>query len=494
MKAEWPARPIIYEINTWVWLTDLSRQYKRTITLGTVPSEEWDAIAGLGVDAVWLMGVWERSPAGIRIASENAGLQADFRQALPDYTPADNVGSGYCVHRYIVDQHLGGPDGLATARQMLAQRGLRLILDFVPNHVATDHPWAITHPEYFVQGTLDDLAQTSGEFFEAGGTVIANGRDPYFPPWTDVAQLNAFSPILRQVITETLISIAEQCDGMRCDMAMLLINSIFKRTWGSRVGEPPSVEYWSEMINSVRVKYPNVLFMAEAYWDLEWDLQQLGFDYCYDKRLYDRLIHDNAESVRLHLSAGLDYQDKLTRFIENHDEPRAASTFSPEKECAAAVILMTLPGAKLLYEGQLEGRKVRPLVFLARRPIEPIDKDLQAFYHQLLTAMKQADLRGGEWQLCERSGWPDNSSYINLVAWCWGQNESRYVVVVNFSENQSQARIHLPWDNLAGKTCQLTDVLNGNVFQRDGNEIHSSGLYVDLLAWRFNFLRFKRFS
>ncbi|HEY6286229.1 MAG TPA: alpha-amylase family glycosyl hydrolase [Ktedonobacteraceae bacterium] len=488
MKAEWPARPIIYEINTWVWLNDLSKQYKRTITLGTVPSEELDAIAALGVDAVWLMGVWERSPAGIRIANENVGLQADFHHALPDYTPADNVGSAYCVHRYVVDQHLGGPEELATARQMLAQRGLRLILDFVPNHVATDHPWVLEHPEYFVQGMPDDLAQTHGEFFDAGGTVIAHGRDPYFPPWPDVAQLNSFSPSLRQAAIETLISIAEQCDGMRCDMAMLLNNSIFERTWGRRVGGPPPEEYWSEIIQSVRLEHPNMLFMAEAYWGLEWDLQQLGFDYCYDKRLYDRLEHENAESVRLHLSAGLDYQDRLVRFIENHDEPRAAATFSPEKERAAALALMTLPGAKLLYEGQLEGRKVRPPVFLVRRPIEPIDFDLQAFYLQLLAAIKNAGLREGEWQLCARAGWPDNSSYMNLVAWCWSQNESRYLVVVNLSKDQSQARIHLPWNNLAGRTWQLIDLIDGDAFQRDGDEMHLSGFYVDLPAWRFHFL------
>jgi hypothetical protein len=491
LKAEWPARPIIYEINTWVWLNDLSNQYKCTITLGAVPSAEWDAITALGVDAVWLMGVWERSPAGIRIANENVGLQADFHQALPDYTPADNIGSGYCVHRYVVDQHLGGPKELATARQELAQRGLRLILDFVPNHVATDHPWIIAHPEYFVQGTLDDLAQTHSEFFDAGGTVIANGRDPYFSPWPDVAQLNAFSTSLRQASIETLISIAEQCDGMRCDMAMLLINSIFKRTWGNRVGELPSEEYWREMILTVRSKFPNVLFMAEAYWDLEWNLQQLGFDYCYDKRLYDRLGHDNAESIRLHLTAGLDYQDKLVRFIENHDEPRAAAIFAPEKERAAAVILMTLPGAKLLYEGQLEGRKIRPPVFLARRPIEPIDAVLQAFYYQLLAVIREAELCEGAWQQCERSGWPDNDSFMNMVAWSWSQKESHHLIVVNISENQSQALIHLPWNDLVARTWQLRDLMSGDVFQRDGDEIHTSGLYVDLPAWKFYFLSFK---
>src|SRR5437016_2783258 len=377
MNAAWPARPVIYEINTWVWLNDLSSKYKYVITLGTVPTKEWDAITELGMDAVWLMGVWERSPAGIRIAYENPGLQADFRRALPDYSPVDNVGSAYCVRNYMVDQHLGGPEELARARHMLAQRGLRLILDFVPNHVATDHPWAFERPEYFVQGTHEDLAQASNAFFEVSGTVIAHGRDPYFPPWPDVAQLNAFSPGLRRAVGETLNLVVEQCDGIRCDMAMLLLNHIFEHTWNGRVGEHPPEEYWREVISAVRLQHPNALFLAEVYWDLEWELLQLGFDYCYDKRLYERLEHDSAESIRLHLTAGLDYQDKLVRFIENHDEARAAARFSQEKERAAAVTMMTLPGAKLLYEGQCEGQRVSPPVFLGRRPVEPIDADLR---------------------------------------------------------------------------------------------------------------------
>ncbi|HET8843865.1 MAG TPA: alpha-amylase family glycosyl hydrolase, partial [Ktedonobacteraceae bacterium] len=485
METLWPRRPVIYEIDTWVWLNELSQQHLYEVTLGNVPVQEWDKIAALGVDAVWLMGVWERSPEGIQSANQNPDLQADFRRALPDYTSADNVGSAYCVRRYIVDKHLGGPEELAVARQMLAQRGLRLILDFIPNHVAPDHPWTREHPEYFVQGTHQDLRLTPEAFFEIGTTVIARGRDPFFPPWPDVAQLNAFSPDLRRAASETVCSIAEQCDGIRCDMVMLLLNNIFERTWGERVGKSPSDEYWQAVISTVRARYPQFLLLAETYWDLEWTMQQLGFDYCYDKRLYDRLLHDPVESIRLHLTAGLDYQDKLVRFIENHDEPRAAEVFPPEQERAAVVVMMTLPGARLLYEGQCEGRKVRPSVFLARRPVERVNTELLAFYRELLAAVRKTEFSTSEWQLCERTGWPDNQSYLNIIAWCWSREKDRYMVVVNFSQDESQARVHLPWNALAGSTWQLTDVLNNARFERAGSELQRDGLYVNLPAWTF---------
>ena len=252
--------------------------------------------------------------------------------------------------------------------------------------------------------------------FETGGRVFACGRDPYFPAWPDVLQLNAFQPGLRQAVIETLSDIAGQCDGVRCDMAMLLMNSIFERTWGDRAGQRPATEYWQDVIPAVKKAYPDFLFMAEAYWDLEWELQQQGFDYCYDKRLYDRLEHDTAESVRLHLCADLAYQEKLVRFIENHDEPRAVSAFSPAKK-AAAVTIATIPGAKLFHEGQFEGRKVRLPVFLGRRPFEARRLRPPGLLPQLLAATNTEALRDGEWRLCERSGWPDNQTFLNLVAW-----------------------------------------------------------------------------
>jgi hypothetical protein len=419
----------------------------------------------------------------------NQGLLDDFRRALPDFVAADNVGSPYCVRNYVVDSHLGGPKGLAVARKELAQRGLRLMLDFVPNHVAPDHPWVTDHPDYFIQGNYGDSVREPGAFLAAGGNVFACGKDPFFPAWPDVLQLNAFNPGLRAAIIETVNSIADQCDGVRCDMAMLVMNDIFQRTWGERAGARPEKEYWPELIGAVRAKHPGFLFMAEAYWDLEWELQQHGFDFCYDKKLYDRLEHGPAENVRLHLCADLAYQERLVRFIENHDEPRAAATFSPEKERAAAVLTSTLPGAVLLHEGQFEGRKVRLPVFLGRRPDEPPDPECRVFYANLLQAIAKERLRSGACQLCGREGWPDNSSYLNLVAWCWTREDARHLLIVNLADSPAQARVQVPGDGIRGRKWRLVDVLTGEAFDRDGDEMGGGGVYIDLGPWGRNFFR-----
>jgi glycosidase len=479
----WPKHPAIYEINTWVWLGELGRKYQIPVNLAAVPSEEWDAIASGGFDAVWFMGVWERSPAGIAIANQNKSLLDDFRRALPDYRSEDNVGSPYCVRQYVIDGRLGGPTGLAAARSALRERGLRLILDFVPNHVAPDHPWVFDHPEYFIRGDKGDIERDPASFFEVGGNIFACGKDPYFPAWPDVLQLNAFQPGLRQAVIENVAAIAGQCDGIRCDMAMLVLNNIFERTWGARAGAKPVSDYWRTVIPAIKAQYPEFRFMAEAYWDLEWELQQQGFDFCYDKKLYDRMEHGDAENVRLHLLADLSYQQGMIRFIENHDEPRAAATFPDGKGRAAAVAILTLPGARLLHEGQFEALKVRLPVFLARRPAEPIDQGLADFYENLLNETRSDLFRNGDWRLCERSGWPDNRSCLNILTWCWVKEDERCVIVVNFSDVTSQALIRVPWNELRDTKWLLEDKLSGETFERSGNDMRDAGLYVDLGPW-----------
>ncbi len=485
----WPGHPVIYEINTAVWLDELSRAAGQPVTLADVTPAAWDAVTPPGIDAVWLMGVWERSPAGLQVALADAGLQSSWSEALPDVRREDVIGSPYCVRRYVADPAFGGPAGLAAARAALADRGLRLVLDYVPNHVAPDHPWVTSRPELFVTGTADDLRADSAAWLAAGGAVLARGRDPYFPPWPDVVQLNAFSADLRDETARTLAAIASQCDGIRCDMAMLLTNDVFNRTWGGRAGARPEQEFWPAVIAELRQQHPDTVLIAEAYWDMEWTLQQQGFAFCYDKRLYDRIIGGDLDGTRGHLHADLAYQAGLVRFLENHDEPRIASRLPREASQAAAVAIGTLPGATLWHEGQFEGRRVRPPVFLGRRPDERPDTELARWYWALLAALAGRQVRAGRWRLLEPSGWPDNQSCRNLVAWTWTSEDGagRYAVVVNLSAQPAQALIPL-WDDLPSPAWRLTDLLDGRIFDRDGAELAQPGLFVDLGPWQYHLL------
>jgi len=486
----WKKNPVVYEINTWVWLREMGNKMNFPVTLADVPDEIWDELNHLHIDAVWLMGVWERSPQGIAISNNHAGNLADFRRALPDFTFSDNVGSPYCVKQYVVAEELGGIEGLAKARNQLGQRGIKLILDFVPNHLAHDHPWVSEFPEYFIQGNKEDLRDDPITFVQIHGDIFACGKDPFYPAWQDVLQVNAFHPGLREATIEVVTQISHHCDGIRCDMAMLVMNDIFDQTWGKRAGSKPELEFWEELIPAVKRSNSDFIFIAEAYWDKEWTLQQQGFDYCYDKRLYDRLEHDNAQNIRLHLMADIDYQSKMIRFIENHDEPRHVVAFQQGKNRAAVVISSTLPGAKLYHEGQFEGRKVKLPVFLQRRPEEPVDSDLYGFVLRLLSAIHHPIFKTGSWQLCESFGWPDNDSYQNLLAWCWYDADDRFLIAVNYSAQAAQGQVRLHYSELTGKNWRLNDLLSENTFERNGDDIDTNGLYVALGPWQYHLLRF----
>ncbi|WP_055697045.1 alpha-amylase [Streptomyces silaceus] len=481
--TELPAQPVVHEVNTRVWLRETGLRTGRPTGLAEVPKDVWDEITPSGVDAVWLMGVWERSPLGRSIALDNPALRTAFDAAVPGVGEEDIAGSPYCIRRYEVDAALGGSEGLAAARAELDRRGVGLLLDYVPNHVAPDSPWVSEHPEYFVRGDAADVRRDPAGFLDTGRAVFARGRDPFFPPWPDVVQLDAFAPALRQATATVLDGIGRVCDGVRCDMAMLLINDVFARTWGARVGAPPEEEFWSEVVTAVRRGHPGMIFAAEAYWDLEWALQQQGFDFCYDKRLYDRVLNESAPSVRAHLLADEQYQRRLVRFLENHDEPRAAQTLPPAKERAAAVLIATLPGATLWHEGQFTGRRVHLPVFLDRRPDEPADPALRAFHERLLSRVHGSGMRTGGWRLLDCAGWPDNDSARHLIASCWSGPAGRFLTVVNLSPHQAQARVRLPWSELGEETWELTDLLHDDRYGRSGAELLGNGLYVDLPPW-----------
>lgn len=449
------AHPLIYEINTWAWLTALSRRCNRPITLASIPTEIYDALAAWGFDGIWLMGVWERSPAARELARRPQTLQ-EYRRALPDLKPEDVVGSPYAIHRYVVDSYLGGADGLARCREALSRRGMRLFLDYVPNHVALDHPWLTTHPDALLHGDAKALAADPATFFRGPrGEVVAHGRDPYFPAWSDTAQINAFTAVARDLARSTLEELAAQCDGVRCDMAMLLLNRIFANTWGAAAGPPSQTEFWAEMIPAIKAAHPDFLFLAEAYWETEPELQALGFDYTYDKSLYDRLLEGNLEAVRQALRRPAALQARMTHFIENHDEARAVVAFGPQRSLAAAAVSLLIPGARLLHEGQLAGWRVRTPVQLGRRLEEAADLLIEPFYRALLGEARQAIYHDGLFTLLDAGD--------DTLAFCWTLEDDWRLVVVNAVNRPAHVSVALPDDLLpAGLTSAREALSNAN--------------------------------
>ncbi|MFX1257215.1 MAG: alpha-amylase family glycosyl hydrolase [Promethearchaeota archaeon] len=482
-EINWPKHPKILELNTWAWLNGLSGKYNISINLNNVPEEVLDN-EFTHFNVIWLMGVWERSPQGRNIAIEHPDLQEEYRNALKDFNKDDVVGSPYSVHFYRVDKYLGGNDGLASFRERLKNRNLLLILDYVPNHVAVDHIWTLLKSDVFIKGTLEDLNSHPNEFINVVDQVYANGKDPFFPSWSDTIQINAFSSEARQKAIFTLLDIAQKCDGVRCDMAMLMTNKVFSRTWGERAGPLPEKEFWVEIIDSVRNKFPSFKFLAEVYWDMEWDLQQQGFDYCYDKRLYDRLIQDNAQSIRGHLQADWDYQSKLIRFIENHDEKRAIKIFGEEKSKTAAIIVLTLPGARLVHEGQMNGYTIKLPIQLGRRIVEQKNLNLAKFYKTLLKIAPGREFDKVKWSLCEVNQInSDNRSNINLIAYLWQVNELNQLIVVNFSPYSSQGYVKIDGIDYGNNEWIFVDLLVQKTYKYYGKNLNNYGLYIDLSPW-----------
>jgi glycosidase len=490
-----PLYASLYQINTRVWLTQLSRETGRIATLDDIPDADLDCLAEMGFDWIWFLSVWQTGLAGQRVSRQNPEWQHEFRETLPDLTEEDIPGSGFAITGYTVHSSLGGNAALARLRERLRQRGLRLLLDFVPNHTALDHYWVDDHPEYYVAGTESDLERAPAIYTrvhrKGGNLILAHARDPYFPGWPDTLQLNYGNPATQEAMAGELERIAGQGDGVRCDMAMLVLPDVFERTWGIRT-EP----FWPKAIKRVRQKSPEFLFMAEVYWDLEWTMQQQGFDYTYDKRLYDRLREGHARPVCAHLCAGLDFQNKLVRFLENHDEPRAGATFSPEMHKAAAVITFLSPGLRFFHQGQFKGRKKRISPHLCRAPEEPLDSELKEFYQRLLAMLRRSAVREGRWQLLECApAWKGNWTSDCFLAFGWeGPEGERLLVAVNYAPNQSQCYVGLPFADLGHHPWRLKDLLSDATYDRDGGDLQARGLYLDEGPWKASIFSFTRES
>ena len=477
--------PSLYQVNTRVWMTELSHKLGRKATLDDIPDPELDKLAALGFDWIWFLSVWQTGMEGQFISRKHPEWRKEFRETLPDLKEEDIAGSGFAISRYVVSEQLGGDAALSRLRRRLSERGLKLMLDFVPNHTGIDHWWVRDHTDFYVRANESDMEREPANYIrishDSGDVILAHGRDPFFPGWCDTVQLNYGNPALQEAMINELIRIAGQCDGVRCDMAMLVLPDIFEKTWGIK-----SQSFWPEATRRIRETKTDFCFMAEVYWDLEWTMLQNGFDYAYDKRLYDRLKEGHAKPVREHFFAGLDYQSRMARFLENHDEPRVAADFSTGMHEAAAILTFLSPGLRFFHQGQFEGRRKRISPHLVRAPEEPVNDQLKEFYNILLGILRRPVFRTGNWQLLDCTpAWEGNFSNDSFISFMWnGDGEEKMVVVVNYSNHQSQCYIKLPFQDIGKEFWILNDLISGNTFGREGTDLESAGLYLDEPGWR----------
>jgi len=478
--------PSLFQVNTRVYMTELSQNLGRKATLDDVPDSELDRLADSGFDWIWFLSVWQTGKEGQRVSREHPGWRKEFQETLFDLVEEDIEGSGFAIKSYIVSDQLGGEEALNRLRKRINDRGMKLMLDFVPNHTAIDHRWVDDNLDYYVRGTVSNLEAEPRNYkrvkSKGEDIVLAYGRDPFFLGWPDTLQLNYGNPDLQAAMMNQLVNIAGKCDGVRCDMAMLILPEVFEKTWGI-----PCHSFWPEAIGKVRAKFTYFCFVAEVYWDLEWTLLEQGFNYAYDKRLYDRLKRGSARTLREHLFAGLDYQSKMARFLENHDEPRVAASFPEEKHQAAATITFLTPGLRFFHHGQYVGRKLRISPHLVRAPEEPLNEKLELFYTKLLDVIRRPLCKKGNWLLLDcTKAWEDNWTNDCFISFLWqNDTDDKLLIAVNYSSVRSQCYVKLPFQNLENRIWLFKDLINGETFEREGSILSEKGLYLDEPAWKY---------
>jgi glycosidase len=429
----------IYEIN--------ARVHCRSFN--DIKDVELIELAQLGFDAVWLMGVWQISEGACKVSK---------------IISEDYEGSPYAIPVYEFNTALGGKDQFAYFAQRAHEAGLAVIVDFVSNHMALDSSWISEHPEFFIRSDTRARKQSTSDYFlHSSGEVIAFGRDPYFPPWTDTAQLDYTSPQLRTRMTDTLRWMSQYADGVRCDMAMLVLRDYIRHQWfphahDSWFNERMPGEFWDEAISEVKKQRPDFKFIAEAYWDKEPLLYQLGFDLTYEKKLYDALVASDSKLVIERIARDTALLRSSVYFIENHDEQRAATIFSHADNLASAALILSLPGSALIHEGQMEGKHERlPVQRLKPLIEEPPDTQLRNSYVQILKATSDSIFKTGDFSLfdCQTYGTVAFTrraagrvvAYVGQVSDAWHTFNSASLNISPLA-NEVGAREHLRLTNL----------------------------------------------
>lgn len=439
-------KSVLLQLNTRTWFNELKKSLENIsepFYLDSIPISIWQSFKDQGFDIIYLLGVWKVDTL-TKEMFDKKNLQNEFDRILPGWIWEDTCGSPFSINEYVINPLLGTENTLAIVHKTLNSIGLELVLDFVPNHFGLQTPYVeknsfFIEEKNFTGSTKDyDVYKTTH-----GNKAIYHGKDPYFPPWEDTLQLDYSSQETRMFMIEQILSITKVADGIRCDMAMLLVSRIFQQNWGSKFSGQITDEFWKVAIEKVKTFKPDFVFIAEVYWDMEEELINLGFDYCYDKKLYDSLKDQNFDAVNYCLKRNAYFQDKTTRFLENHDEERAVNVFNEFIYNISMKITYLLPGLKFFHEGQLEGKKIKDSLFLQRRTNEEFNSQLKSSYSNLLQIIAGYLKKDYTWRFN-----PDIIAYISnirlpLHIWEWYSNKENKSLFILLNYTKEECEINL---------------------------------------------------
>lgn len=475
--------PHLLQIATRPWLARLRRETGRALTLAEIPDRELDRVASLGMDCVWLTGMWTTGPRARRLALTYPDLLATYERQLPDWEPADVGGSMFSISAYEPPAGTGGRDALQHLRRRLNERGLALMLDFVPNHMGIDHPWLDERPELLIQGTARDLAREPDSWFvhttPAGeDRIFAHGRDPHFAGWSDTVQIELRTTAGRAAMVDLFCDLASLADGLRCDVAMLVLQDVFEETWGAG-GAKAAGDLWAEAIPAARRVNPDLALLAEVYWGREDQLLSAGFDWAYDKDLRDHVIDGQPKDVRDHVNRPYEHHVGRARFLENHDEARAWTALGAGRLTAAATLIHTLPGLRFFQDGEAEGYELRTPPQLARAAGERGHDEARELYSKLFEALADEAFHAGRWSALQ---FESEELADGLIGSAWVHASTLWIAVGNLGAQDGRGHLVWPGPTRESGSVVLVDVLTGEEFKRDWKSLAQHGLYTEVPA------------
>ncbi len=505
---DWMPNVVLMAKNAHVWLYQLSIRHGRTIArLDEIPEVELQRLARWGVTGLWLIGLWQRSPASERIKRMCGNPEA--------------VASAYSLHDYQIADDLGGEPALDRLRQLAWQHGIRLASDLVPNHMGIDSRWVLEHPDWFVQRdtcpfpsyTFDgtDLSPRSeiGIYLEdhyysrtdaavvfklvertsGRERFIYHGNDGTSMPWNDTAQLNYLRDDVREAMIQTILAVARRFPIIRFDAAMTLAKKHYQRLWFPEPGTGGAIpsrsdhpltraefdaqmpeEFWREVVDRVAAEAPDTLLLAEAFWLMEgYFVRSLGMHRVYNSAFMNMLRDEDNEKYHSVIRNILEFEPEILKrfvnFMNNPDEDTAVAQFGrDDKYFGVCTLMVTLPGLPMVGHGQVEGLAEK-YGMEYRRPYwdEHPDHGMIARHEREIFPLIRRRTTFSEVQQFVVYEARTAEGHVNhdVFAYSNGRQDDRALVLYHNRYADTEVTIHhsIPLERAAGQRRELVDAL-----------------------------------